>query len=403
MSTLKTEENGQIIVELPTNSGSTLFEDITREGLTQIVNLFPETWIFLMGLFGGHAWVLILTVFMTLTFIVDLSFRKFIYYLNKYFDDKEKLYIKTISKALKTPVSFYIWLSASALALNTVILTFPYFNDSITYVSATKSSLALISVAWFAIRWVNQIETYVKSLEEDSRWDPVSMEAMVKIFKLTVFIITSLFVLSSFGINLTALLAFGGMGGIAVGFAAKDLLGNFIGGFIIYMDKPFKVGDWIRSPDKNIEGTVENIGWRVTKVRTFDKRPLYIPNGTFSVISIENPSRMLNRRIKEIVGVRYDDIKQVANITGAIKQMLITHQDIDANQTIIVNLNSFGASTVDILVYTFTKTTNWVRYHEIKEVILLEIAKIIDNHGAEIAYPTQTLHINKTSQENVDI
>jgi MscS family membrane protein len=403
MSTLKTEENGQIIVELPTNSGSTLFEDITREGLTQIVNLFPETWIFLMGLFGGHAWVLILTVFMTLTFIVDLSFRKFIYYLNKYFDDKEKLFLKTISIASKTPVSFYIWLSASALALNTVILTFPYFNDLITYVSATKSSLALISVAWFAIRWVNQIETYVKSLEEDSRWDPVSMEAMVKIFKLTVFIITSLFVLSSFGINLTALLAFGGMGGIAVGFAAKDLLGNFIGGFIIYMDKPFKVGDWIRSPDKNIEGTVENIGWRVTKVRTFDKRPLYIPNGTFSVISIENPSRMLNRRIKEIVGVRYDDIKQVANITGAIKQMLITHQDIDANQTIIVNLNSFGASTVDILVYTFTKTTNWVRYHEIKEVILLEIAKIIDNHGAEIAYPTQTLHINKTSQENVDI
>ena len=110
-----------------------------------------------------------------------------------------------------------------------------------------------------------------------------------------------------FDYSVSGLLAFGGIGGIAVGFAAKDLLANFFGGLMIYLDRPFSVGDWIRSPDKEIEGTVEDIGWRLTRIRTFDKRPLYIPNSIFASISVENPSRMSNRRIYEKIGIRYDD------------------------------------------------------------------------------------------------
>ena len=90
-------------------------------------------------------------------------------------------------------------------------------------------------------------------------------------------------------------------------FAAKDLLANFFGGLTIYLDRPFAVGDWIRSPDREIEGTVERIGWRLTLIRTFDKRPLYIPNAVFTTIAVENPSRMHNRRIYETIGIRYDD------------------------------------------------------------------------------------------------
>ena len=82
------------------------------------------------------------------------------------------------------------------------------------------------------------------------------------------------------------------MGGIAVGFAARDLLANFLGGLSIFMDRPFAVGDWIRSPDREIEGTVEDVGWRVTRIRTFDQRPLYVPNSVFSTVALENPSRL---------------------------------------------------------------------------------------------------------------
>ena len=114
-------------------------------------------------------------------------------------------------------------------------------------------------------------------------------------------------ILQSLGVSVSGLLAFGGIGGIAVGFAARDLLANFLGGLSIYLDRPFTVGDWIRSPDREIEGTVEEIGWRMTRIRTFDQRPLYVPNSIFASVALENPSRMNNRRIYETLGIRYED------------------------------------------------------------------------------------------------
>ncbi len=200
------------------------------------------------------------------------------------------------------------------------------------------------------------------------------------------------------GVSISAVLAFGGIGGIAIGFAAKDLLANFFGGLMIYLDRPFSVGDWIRSSDRNIEGTVEYIGWRQTRIRTFDKRPLYVPNAIFNNITVENPSRMKNRRIYETIGLRYDDIGNVSTIIQQVKNMLINHPDIDANQTLIVNLNQFSDSSIDFFVYTFTKTTNWVEFHQIKQAVLLEIAEIVAANKAEIAYPTQRLQLEQIEQ-----
>ena len=162
---------------------------------------------------------------------------------------------------------------------------------------------------------------------------------------------------------------------------------------MIYLDRPFSVGDWIRSPDQNIEGTVENIGWRLSRIRTFDKRPLYIPNSTFARISVENPSRMTNRRIYETIGLRYEDINKVDSILKEITTMLQTHPDIDTGQTLMVNFTTFAASSLDFFVYTFTKTTNWQEFHRVKQDVLLKIADIISKHGAEIAFPTRTLHL----------
>ena len=167
---------------------------------------------------------------------------------------------------------------------------------------------------------------------------------------------------------------------------------------MVYLDRPFAVGDWIRSPDREIEGTVEDIGWRLTVIRTFDQRPLYIPNSVFATVSLENPSRMLNRRIHETIGLRYDDISKVQVIVDDVRQMLRTHPDIDADKTLMVNFNAFGASSLDFFVYTFTRTTDWVAYHGIKEHVLLRIYEIIEKHGAEIAFPSHTLYIEPEPQ-----
>ena len=160
----------------------------------------------------------------------------------------------------------------------------------------------------------------------------------------------------------------------------------------IYLDRPFAVGDWIRSPDRDIEGTVEDIGLRMTRIRTFDQRPLYVPNATFSSVSLENPSRMTNRRIFETVGVRYEDASKVAGIVESVHEMLLEHPDIAQNRTLIVNFNHMGPSSLDFFLYTFTKTTDWVEYHAIKEDVLLKVLDIVAAHGAEVAFPTQTIH-----------
>ena len=165
----------------------------------------------------------------------------------------------------------------------------------------------------------------------------------------------------------------------------------------IYLDRPFVVGEWIRSPDKEIEGTVEYIGWRHTRVRAFNKNPIYVPNALFTNIVVENPTRMTNRRIKETVGIRYDDLAQMAPIVADVRAMLQSHPEIDTGQTLIVNFNTFGPSSLDIYIYTFTRTKEWVRYHEIKQDVLLKVADIIARHGAEIAFPTRTLHIESQS------
>ncbi|VEC92282.1 MscS family inner membrane protein YnaI [Salmonella enterica subsp. enterica] len=142
-------------------------------------------------------------------------------------------------------------------------------------------------------------------------------------------------------------------------YAGKDVLSNFFSGIMLYFDRPFSIGDWIRSPDRNIEGTVAEIGWRITRINTFDHRPLYVPNSVFSSISVENPGRMTNRRIKTVIGLRYEDADKIGLIVDAIRNMLQAHSDIDQKQTLLVYFNEFADSSLNIMVYCFTKTTVW--------------------------------------------
>ncbi|USD43051.1 mechanosensitive ion channel family protein [Vibrio sp. SCSIO 43135] len=290
--------------------------------------------------------------------------------------------------ALKTPVSTLIWCWPGTVSLG--FLLQDQFASKLNWLSTLKLLLVIAIFVWIIMRLISNIEQYV--LEQQNR-DETTVQAVAKVARLFFITIGTLTVMQAFGLSLSGLLTFGGVGGLVVGFAAKDLLSNFFGGMMIYFDRPFKVGDWIRSPDRQIEGTVERIGWRMTIIRTFDKRPLYVPNSVFSSIVVENPSRMLNRRINETIGIRYDDGRMVERIVSEIKTMLENHPDIDTQQTLIVNFNAFGPSSLQLMVYTFTKTVNWIRYHEVKQDVLLKIMDIIHQHDADIAYPTQTIKL----------
>jgi MscS family membrane protein len=253
----------------------------------------------------------------------------------------------------------------------------------------------IICLAWFLVRVIHNASRNFVTMREQKgeEVDKTTIDALSKLARLTVVITTSLVAMQTLGFSVSGILAAGGIGGLAVGFAAKDLLANFFGGLTIYLDRPFSVGDWIRSPDKDIEGTVEYISWRHTRVRAFNKNPIYVPNALFTTIVVENPSRMSHRRIKETIGIRYEDIGVMYKIVADVKTMLQNHAEIDASQTLIVNFNTFGPSSLDFFIYTFTKTKDWTRYHEVKQDVLLQVAGIIDRHNAQIAFPTHTVHI----------
>ncbi|KPQ02502.1 mechanosensitive ion channel family protein [Marinobacter sp. HL-58] len=312
--------------------------------------------------------------------------------IERRFKKTDNLWDDALLHAARKPVVAFVWLQGVYWAAEVA----HRYSDAEIF-SANDKLLQLgfiVLLVWTLLRLIKQGEEMLTSpLKMKTPMDYTTVNAISKLSRAVVIITASLTALQSMGFSISGVLAFGGVGGIAVGFAAKDLLANFFGGFIIHLDRPFKVGDWVRSPDRNIEGTVEQIGWRLTTVRTFDKRPLYVPNAAFTSIAVENPSRMLNRRISETIGIRYADVGSMAQIVADIRSMLENHEDIDQNQTLIVNFLAFNASSLDIMVYTFTRTIEWVRFHEVKQDVLLKISDIIEAHGAEVAFPTRTLHM----------
>lgn len=340
---------------------------------------------------SGDALVIFAIVFTATLF--NFFWKRFCLRLQRKFAGTKNTWDDALIDALSRPVSAVIWVIGLSVALEYTLYSqeLAYFDK----IALARRLAIVILISWFAIRFTMGVEkATINSLGEREREvDATTVQAVSKLVRVSIVITTILVLLQNLNISISGVLAFGGIGGIAVGFAAKDLLANFFGGLIIYLDRPFSVGDWIRSPDRSIEGTVEHIGWRQTRIRTFDKRPLYVPNATFNNIAVENPSRMSNRRIYETIGIRYCDSKKMDVIVQDTKAMLKAHPAIDQNTTLIVNFNAFGPSSMDFFVYTFTKTTNWVEFHEIKQEILLKILAIVHRHDADVAFPTTTVHL----------
>lgn len=307
-------------------------------------------------------------------------------------DKTESLWDDALLEAARIPVRLFIWTIGITFAVD--ILDNVTETAVFDYLPQVRSVAYIVILSMFLTRFISFAEHNIVDPQRLSKpMDRTTARALAKLLRMSVMITAALIILQTLGYSVSGVLAFGGIGGIAIGFAAKDLLANFFGGMMIYLDKPFVVGDWVRSPDRQIEGTVEDIGWRLTRIRTFDKRPLYIPNSMFASIVVENPSRMSNRRIFENFGIRYDDGIKMKQICDDVRSMLRQHPDIDQDQTLIVHFNRYGESHLEFMVYAFTRTTEWIPFHAIKEDVLLKVMAIVGRHGAEFAFPTRTLHI----------
>ncbi|WP_120498033.1 mechanosensitive ion channel family protein [Kiloniella sp. EL199] len=224
----------------------------------------------------------------------------------------------------------------------------------------------------------------------------IMVDWIIKALKICVVLLGAASILELWGINVGAIIAGLGLFGVAVALGAQDLFKNLIAGILIIAEKRFSRGDWVRI-EGIVEGTVEDIGFRSTRIRRFDKAPVYVPNAKLADNAVINFSKMTNRRIYWKIGVEYDTTsEQLRKIVQEIKDHLYVTEAFetdDARATTLVNVDSFNSSSIDIMIYCFTKTTNWGDWMNIKEDFALKLKEIVEGNDSAFAFPTSTLHV----------
>jgi MscS family membrane protein len=352
------------------------------------------------ALVGLRPWALTVFLIILVALLIDFIQRKLMKRLEALVASTTNLWDDAVFRAAVRPLSLLIWLIGITLAAQVIPVQGDTHLLGTDLVVTIRQIGILFAIAWFLVALVkNTEENIIESARRDGRdIDQTTIHALGRVLRITIVVTVILIALDNLGFSISGLMAAGGIGGLAIGLAAKDMLANFFGGVTVFIDRPFSVGDWIVLKEKSIEGVVENIGWRQTTIRKFDKRPIYVPNAIFTTASVENPSRMTNRRIYEVIGLRYKDLARMEAITGGVREMLTSHDEIDEKQTLMVHFDTFNASSIDFFIYCMTHTVNWQRYHRVKQDVLLKIGEIVAEQGGAIAYPTRTIEV-ETSPE----
>ena len=344
---------------------------------------------------GLQPWAIMVFLIVLVALLLDFLQRRLMTRFGQVVSRTTNLWDDAIFKAAKRPFTLLVWLIGITLAAQLIPVREEGGILNPDLIISIRQIGILSAMAWFLYGFVSNVESNIIEIarRDDRKIDQTTINALGRVVRIAIVITAVLVGLDTLGFNIAGLMAAGGIGGLAIGLASKDMLANFFGGVTVYIDRPFGIGDWILLKEKGIEGVVEDIGWRQTTIRKFDKRPVYVPNAVFTTASVENPSRMTHRRIFETIGLRYKDIAQMETITDAVREMLVKHPDIDEKQTLMVQFDAFNQSSVDFFIYCMTHTVNWQRYHEVKQDVLLQISGIVLANDSAIAYPTRTLDL----------
>lgn len=333
----------------------------------------------------------------TLVFLFFLLLRRFftsviVVTLQKFAQRTSTHYDEKIISALKGPLGFMFILVG-------IHLFFILIFKETEVIKQILETLVVYTVFWAILSVTESLRDLVYNITGKLNKD-LSKEMGNFILALIKILIAGIglgAMLQVWGINVTALVASLGIGGLAFALAAKDTVANLFGSFSLLADRTIRIGEWIVV--NNVEGVVEDIGMRTTKIRSFDKSIITLPNHVIANSPIENFSRRGIRRIRMHIGLTYaTTTEQITTIVNGIKTMLQTHEGISHDDTLLVNFESFGDSSLNIFVYTFTNTANWENYLQIREDINLKIMKIVAEHGASFAFPSQSVYIESMPQ-----
>jgi MscS family membrane protein len=300
-------------------------------------------------------------------------------------------------EALSKPLGFLILLGGIAGAA--AILPLPTEPDINGFIFGTLKILAAFDFLWFLFRLVDIAAKYLERLAEhtESKLDEQLVPLVNRALKVTIGAITFLWIIQLLGYNISSLLAGLGIGGLAVALALQDTLSNFFGSVFIFLDRPFMVGDWIKIGD--VEGIVEDIGFRSTRIRTWFATLVAIPNKTVANATIDNWSKMPKRRVSQVIGVTYrTTAEQMQKAVDSIRDIVANDPAVDKD-FIVVRFTEFGDSSLNILVYYFTKATAFAEHLEAKERINLAIMRKLQEQKLSIAFPTMSIYMENQDKK----
>jgi len=370
--------------------------------------------------------VLVILFFLFLNYLLYL--RLYFYFKSKILeteDENDDILLENLKK-IRLPVSLLI--NGIGLKLALEVLDYPHNLSEGT--NLYFALFFIVTVAYIAMQMIENIFFiyFHHSSKRNLTLRTELINLMLSVSKAIISLIALLVILLKLDINVSGVIASLGIGGLAVALAAKDTLSNFFGLLKIIFDESFSQGDWIATSD--VEGTVVEIGFISTKIRTFDNAMITVPNEKLANTSVKNWSRRkVGRRIKLHVGVTYDSHPQdVQNAINDIHQMLVAHEGISTSEkintrelqrhyrrsnklvsldnklgiksTLLVYLDSFSDSSIDILIYTFAKTTDWEVWLKVKQEVLYNIWEILAQNHLTFAFPSQSIYLEKSEQNS---
>lgn len=253
--------------------------------------------------------------------------------------------------------------------------------------------IAIISVAKGVGESLTSKSQFIRMIVDKSgkKYDDAMLDSMLKLIRILIYIVAAFLVAQELNFNLGGLITGLGISTIIITLAAQDTMKNLFGGLDIFLDRPFKVGDWVQVHD--YEGIVEDISFRSTKIRTFENSLLSIPNSTLSDFAIINWSKMETRRYKINLCLDMDtDLEKVKRVSERIKSMLFKHESI-LDESIIVKFDSIDSNGINLLIMTYTDAVDYNSFENAKETINYKIMKILKEENVELAYDTKTVHI----------
>ncbi|WP_072681370.1 mechanosensitive ion channel family protein [Arcobacter sp. LA11] len=334
-------------------------------------------------------------------------------------EEKESVHYY-IKKSIERPLILALYILAIKISLYILVKDTETINNIVPWINTLY--MGLFTWAIYSLL-TNSISNYAQHLVV--KYPNVRREMIVfvlRIIKIILILLVILFLFAQLGIDIKAIAASLGVGGIAIALASKDTLTNFFGSLSIMADNSFTQGDWIKTG--GVEGTVVDIRMRTTRIRTFDNAMITVPNSELANTNIKNYSkRRIGRRIKMKLGITYESsMSDIINLKNDIYEMLSNHPQIATNKsepldktrkfeaikkedlygvkrTLLVFIDEYDASSINILVYCFSRSPGWENWLTIKEDVLIKIHELVEKNNCEFAYPTQTLHMKNDPKE----